>query len=92
MSHDPNDCYDFDSADTQDETIAKRLRKADAYNKNHNVRDPLHLEAAKEIERLREAQRQNSAMLSALKMVSGMDLHHEVLAVVDAAIASAEGK
>jgi hypothetical protein len=28
-------------------------------------------------------------MLAALKMVSGMDIHHDVLAVVDAAIAKA---
>lgn len=31
-------------------------------------------------------------LLEALKMVSGVDLHHEVLAAVDAAIAKAEGR
>jgi hypothetical protein len=50
MSHDPNDCYDFDGADQpQTNAVAKRLKQADAYNKKHSVRDPLHLEAAKEI-------------------------------------------
>jgi hypothetical protein len=53
MSHDPNDCYDFDGADQpQENAVAKRLREADAYNKKHNVRDPLHLEAAAELDRL----------------------------------------
>jgi hypothetical protein len=56
MSHDPNDCYDFDGADHPNtNAVVERLKEADAYNKKHSVRDPLHLEAAKEIERLRAA-------------------------------------
>lgn len=31
-------------------------------------------------------------MLAALKLISGMDIYHEALAVVDAAIAKAEGR
>lgn len=31
-------------------------------------------------------------MLAALKLISGMDIYHEALAIVDAAIAKAEGR